>query len=314
MDVGEMADLVRRAYGIEADAIVHKRTVWGIVAGTSRYILKRARPQDSEERLRALADVLSHYPRLGVAAARPLETVRGTMRVSDGRGVWYYLQPWLEGRHVDASDESERLAVTRALARAQRAAPAKGALLALQTATLRDKWRAKLQLLERLKAIPVEAEIAESLHRIAARARAVYASYLDEARRPLAFCHRDLAPHNVLVGPGGSVMFIDFDHAGYDDPFSDPIQWVSHVAYLVPLCSGAYRRLWLAYAQAAELDEAELVSLVRLGAWPDIALRALAEAFRGAQSASRMWRLRYALRCEEDRARLHDAWLRELEA
>ncbi|AEJ44145.1 aminoglycoside phosphotransferase family protein [Alicyclobacillus acidocaldarius] len=313
MDAGEMADLVRRAYGIEAEAIVHKRTVWGIVAGTSRYILKRARPQDSEERLRALADVLRHYPRFGVAAASPLETARGTMRVSDGRGAWYYLQLWLEGRHVDASDESERLAVTRALARAQRAAPTQGVLRALQTATLRDKWRAKLQLLERLKAVTADAEMAELLRRIAARARAVYASYVEGAR-PLAFCHRDLAPHNVLVGPGGTVMFIDFDHAGYDDPFADPIQWVSHVAYLVPLCSRSYQRLWLAYAQEAELHEEHLVSLVRLGAWPDMALRALAEAFRGGQSASRMWRLRYALRREEERARLHEAWLRELEA
>ncbi|WP_062307528.1 phosphotransferase enzyme family protein [Alicyclobacillus sendaiensis] len=310
MDAGEVADLVRSAYGIEADAIVHKRTVWGVVAGASRYILKRARPKDSEERLRALADVLGHYPRQGVSAARPLETLRGTMRVSDGRGAWYYLQPWLEGRHVDASDELERLAVTRALARAQRAAPI-GAPRALQTATLRDKWRAKLQLLERLSAMPVEADVAESLQRIATRARAVYASY--EEARPLAFCHRDLAPHNVLVGPGGSVMFIDFDHAGYDDPFSDPIQWVSHVAYLVPLSPSAYRRLWLAYAQAAELDDDELLSLARLGTWPDIALRALAEAFRAGDPERRTWRLRYALRCEEDRARVHDAWLRELE-
>ncbi|MBF8378865.1 aminoglycoside phosphotransferase family protein [Alicyclobacillus mali] len=313
MDAGEMADLVRRAYGIVPDAIVQKRTVWGIVAGASRYILKRARPQDCEERLRALADVLRHYPGVGVAAAMPLATRTGTMRASDGRGGWFYLQPWLEGRHVDVRDESERLAVTRALARAQRAAPPGGLDSALAAATLRDKWRAKLQLLERLKGMPVEAEIADSLNRIAARARAVYASYLD-GTRPLAFCHRDLAPHNVLVGPGGSVMFIDFDHAGYDDPFADPIQWVSHVAYLVPLCQSAYRRLWLTYAQAAELGDEELVSLVRLGAWPDIALRALAEAFRGGEPERRVWRLRYAVRREEERARLHDAWLRELDA
>ncbi|WP_206831743.1 aminoglycoside phosphotransferase family protein [Alicyclobacillus fructus] len=314
MDASDIAHLVRVGYGLDVDAVVQKRTVWGIVAGTTRYILKRARPQDSEERLRALADILKRYPCVGVEAAFPLETVRGTMRVSGADGAWYYLQPWLEGRHVDVSDEAERLAVTRALARAQRAAQPGVAVDVLKYGALRDKWRAKLQLLERLQAVPADRDLAGSLRRIHARARSVYAQYEEEPVRPAAFCHRDLAPHNVLTAPGGRVMFIDFDHAGFDDPFSDPVQWVSHVAYLVPLCADAYRRLWMAYAQAAGLDEAGLVSLLKLGAWPDIALRALAEVFRAGQPEARMWRLRYALRCEEDRARMHDAWLRELDA
>ena len=314
MDASDIADLVRRGYGIEVDGVVQKRTVWGIVAGASRYILKRARPKDSEERLRNLAAVLARYPSAGVAAAPPIETARGTMRVSDGSGAWYYLQPWLEGRHVDVCDEAERLAVTRALARAQRAASPAERIDALRSGTLRDKWRAKLQLLERLQAIPADPEIAEALRGIAARARSIYAWYEGATPRSPAFCHRDLAPHNVLVGPGCQVMFIDFDHAGFDDPLSDPAQWVSHVAYLVPLCASAYRRLWLTYARAAELDDEGLVALAKVGAWPDIALRALAEAFRGGDPESRLWRLRYAIRCEEARASVHDAWLRELGA
>ncbi|SIT07283.1 aminoglycoside phosphotransferase family protein [Alicyclobacillus vulcanalis] len=311
-DVG-LAKLVRDAYGIEVDAVVQKRTVWGVVSGNARYILKRARPQDSEARLEALARVLKQCERVGVASAGPLKTVQNTFCAADAQGTKYYLQPWLDGRHVDVREEEERLAVARALARAQRAMlgdPPRE----LCTSTLRDKWRAKLLLIERLQSAPVDAEIAQSLRDVAARARQVYQAYLEDGPRRPAFCHRDLAPHNVLVGPGRNIAFIDFDHAGYDDPFADPIQWVSHVAFLVPLDPIAYRRLWLAYAQAAELSEAGLAALVRLGAWPDMALRALAEALRAGSPESRMWRVRYALRREEDRLRMHDAWLRELNA
>ncbi|GMA56296.1 hypothetical protein GCM10025858_07990 [Alicyclobacillus sacchari] len=125
MDVPDVASVARDAYGIRAECIVRKRTVYGIVAADGRqYIWKQAALGDTEERLQALARALVAYDRADVQAARPLPARNGRVLVEQEHGIRGYLQPWLPGRHVLTASRDERLRAIAAVARVQRAVQA----------------------------------------------------------------------------------------------------------------------------------------------------------------------------------------------
>jgi Ser/Thr protein kinase RdoA (MazF antagonist) len=305
-----------RSYGIQAQAIIRRRTVLGIVDEDGHaYIWKPARLGDDEARLAALAGLQSVYQASGTDVALPLRARSGRYltRVSDADTAGY-LQPWLTGRHVDVSVAKERLRVLSSLAAVQRASQQAGfpGQQVLTRGTLLGKLRMKEKALWRVwptveAAYPVLRHWRQPTERRMTYVLQSYKTYLarhHDDTADIAFCHRDLAPHNVLCQPEGRIGWIDFDHANYDDMLHDAIQFVGHTVFLAALSAEAYRELVETYVAAAEIDTERAQLLWTLTTWPDVLIRVCVEWVRQGCRKEGITRIDHAIACERKRMRL----------
>ncbi|EJY56303.1 aminoglycoside phosphotransferase [Alicyclobacillus hesperidum URH17-3-68] len=326
MDAPDVASVAKNAYGICAECIVRKRTVYGIVAADGRrYIWKQAAFGDTDERLQALARALEAYDRADVRAAAPLPKRDGRMLAECKDGNRGYLQPWLPGRHVQTASRDERLRAIAAVAKVQRAVQAAGypEHRTLRRGSLYGKLRVKANAIAKLwpqaaRELSQFAPFAVEAQARAERTIALYRANLEQTRsqwrQRATLCHRDLAPHNVLIDGDGNIALIDFDHAGYDDMYADPVQFISHTLFLNELRVPEYQEMWEVYAEHAALRRNELAILLGLAQWPDIWVRALAE-WGKAEAEERhhaVAKVQYAVACERRRSELNKAVLAKL--
>ena len=77
------------------------------------------------------------------------------------------------------------------------------------------------------------------------------------------FAQGDLAPHNVLVQPGGSVCLVDFEYSGWDDPAAPAAAFLAAETSRGLPATGAAAFL-SAYREAAALTTAEVRRMDRL--------------------------------------------------
>ncbi|WAH38416.1 phosphotransferase [Alicyclobacillus dauci] len=307
----ELVQAVSRWYGIDARAIVRRRTVQGIVAvDGSRYIWKPLSLRDDEERLAALAGLQDVFAESDTATALPLPTRDGhfIVRFSDQQGGGY-LQPWLSGRHVEVAVRRERLAVIRSIARIQRSSQRLGFphWSRLQRGTLLQKLRLKERAFSKIwttlesEYAPLRAwksKLQRQMQTVLQRYTAYLAEHQGQIKTHFAFCHRDLAPHNVLFQPNKGVAWIDFDHANYDDMLHDVMQFISHTTFLAQLSSEDFREMIDTYVEESEMSRDRTNLLWTLSAWPDILVRTLMEWYRNGCPADGVTRLDYAIACE----------------
>lgn len=314
IDDAELASALLASHGLRIASIVRKRTVQGVIAedGT-RVIWKPLTPRDDEARLNALAAMTSCYQSAGARVALPLAGIDGQsfiVRLDDGHAG--YVQPWLNGRHIDVAHRGERLEVLTSLARVQRASQTQLMPMYshLQRGTLFGKLRAKKRAIERVwddaarvcdLLLPWKTSIFKRMEYVLRTYDRHVANPQREWRKETAFCHRDLAPHNVLYLPGDAIGWIDFDHAGYDDMLSDAMQFISHALFLAPLTDATYRELFDVYGETARLSPEQTALLYTLSLWPDVLIRTLIEWVQSGFRPDGQVKLEYALQCERKR-------------
>lgn len=310
----ELAQTLLKSHGLQVHAVIRRRTVTGVVTENGqRYIWKPGRVRDDEARLQALSSLADTYTPFGQpAAALPIRTLAGSFLVQASATEFGHLQPWLVGRHVDVRVPAERMRVLTSLARVQRASQRAGypGYDVLQRGTLLTKFRVKERAMQRIwetaeRAYPAlgtwrndvfaqMAQVIQAYSQFVARHRSSWMEYT-------AFCHRDLAPHNVLFQPDGGIGWIDFDHAGYDDMCSDVLQFWSHTLFLARLTPEESREMLSFYADAAQLTTNRRALLFTLARWPDILIRSIIEWVRGGCREDGMTKIHYALLCERKR-------------
>lgn len=310
-------ELIREAltasYGLRVTAVVQMKSVYGVVcAGEHRtpgFVWKFASGSDTAARLEALAPVLAKLRRGGIAAAGPLRNRSGDLLTTLPDGRQGYLQPWLRGRHADYADRSQRLAVLRTVGRVHRLTAA--AITAVPAALctphpLARKLMWKRETLQRVwpdLAAHCPQAIADQVALFAAADAACQA--LARAAPAVAFCHRDLAPHNVLCrGTALAPALIDFDLAAFDDPLTDLVQVVNHFVFLGRPAPGDLREMVDVYRQAAGGNGYRKEVLWALLGFPDLLVRAAAEWVKAGCPPARRWRVVAVLQKERARRRV----------
>lgn len=305
-----IARALEQAYGFRVSCIVRRRTVLGIVADDGRrFIFKPMSDRDDETRLAALAATRAIFQQAGVEAALPIANSAGrfAVRPVEAGMAAGYLQPWLLGQHIDLADREERICAIQSLARIQRQSIELGrpSLSMLHHSELLNKLRVKERAMHRIwpsakLAYPLLGEVQNELFQRMSTAMQRYMSYLvrrqSASSHALAFCHRDLAPHNILWRGGGGVGLIDFDHASYDDMLHDAMQLIGHCVYLGRLTQDDFDDMLMIYAGEVGLSQQQLYLLRDLALWPDIAIRTVLELCRSGFPNRGQIRLAYALR------------------
>ncbi|MCL6454426.1 MAG: phosphotransferase [Alicyclobacillus sp.] len=301
-----LAATLEQRYGRTASSAATCGSAWVVETqcGT-RYVWKTLSPRAHPLSLAAMPYLGVRLAARGIRVAapvlgrdgRPLQPVAG-----NGRSVRLgYLQPWCSGAPLQMADRQQRLgglAATSAMhATLRRDVPAWLRAAGASSVPLYQKMRWKFRFLQavlpRLCAVlpGLQARSAELL-RAAATALTALPPETGGGRAaesapppcvdlprwvpPLTWCHRDLAPHNVLWREGVPV-FIDFDQSAWDDPLGDVVQFCNHALWSDSVSQPDFFELLEVYRRLAALSDAEWVRLCRLAHFPDNLVRAAAE-------------------------------------
>jgi len=302
------------AYGLQIRAVLPLRSVVGLLTDQGKLMGKRYTLQQGvpEERLRAIAQVRAQLAQAGVGPAY--------LRTVEGQDVWSYdhcpitVEPWLPGRHVDLRVATERQAAVQAVARLH-AARVDVPYELRHPPTLLQKLGHRLQRVDELVEngglvglTPVQWRVWRKRAQDALRSLPVdELSQLNrEERARGGYCHRDLAPHNILLRDGYPARLIDFDLSGVDSILYDLHQLFGHVSYAAPTIAHFERPLLEAYARIAPLSDRHVKMLDALAPFPALLLRELSEVqgMKRVRSVQRVTaRIRFACHVEERRLR-----------
>lgn len=302
------------AYGLRIRAVLPLRSVVGIVTDAGKWMCKRYLPAQGMdlERLQAVAQVKEQLAAAGVSPAY--------RRTQEGDYVWSYagdpvtVEPWVPGRHADFAKLAERVAAIQAIARLH-AARVRAPYVLQHPPTILQKLAYRLERAD-------EAAQAGRLVGLSERQWGQWRQMAQDVLRSLpirdiarltaedrakgVYCHRDLAPHNVLIDPGSPARLIDFDLSGVESPIYDLHQLFGHIAYAAPAVHDESQRLLEAYARLAPLTDRHVRILRALEPFPTLLLRELGEArsARGTRGLRRAQaRVLYAREVEERRLR-----------
>lgn len=312
IDSEKLAEWLARHYGVKLSSLVQLKTVYGVVGEDGeRYIFKRANPRDTETRMVALHRSGQALREHGVLTAMPMFNRAGhCLSPLGSNGDYGYLQPWAVGRHTNYADASERLAVVRAIGQLHAASRHLVGmhLVSLQQGTFLKKLRMKQRTVHEIwpQACANDAHLehlTRPLFRKMDECITAYSEWLNlNSGGPVnCFCHRDLAPHNLLHDDKQGFTFIDFDHAGIDDPIGDLVQVCNHSLFLSNVSDDDFCKLIESYNTANPLPEARIRLIHKLFEWPDVAIRTVVEWVRQGCPAVKRKRLRVAIAKERRR-------------
>lgn len=310
----DAAAAISSAYRFEIRAVLPRRSVVALYTSIGKWMCKRytTASEIDTDRLLAVGSVKEQLADQGLCP-RPLRTADGSrlLRLDDGSRV--VVEPWIRGRHANLKLSDDRAAAAQALARLHKAcvripfilrhpptivqklsyrlqaaseAAAAGELFGLSRDEWED-WRA----------------CAESALR-AAPTRTI-ARLTEEDRQSGVLCHRDLAPHNILIEPGVPACLIDYDLSGCDSPLYDLYQLYGHAAFVIPDHDGLLTELVGAYRRVGDLPDGHVAALRALLPFPAQLLREIADC-RRAHGARARARASVRVRCaaEAERRRL----------
>jgi Ser/Thr protein kinase RdoA (MazF antagonist) len=315
IDSTTLPEVLEQAYRVKVQSIVTLKTVFGIVSETGeRYIWKFVSNDLSKVRIERLAPVLHRLSNHGISLAYPVPTLDGSIVTTDNYGRHGYLQPWLRGKHVNYEDERERADALATVARMHRTSqrillheyvpmdirPPDGSLhnkLQIKRNALHNIWGKARAHLSELSSI--ELAVFEGCEQAL---RAVTA--VPWAPNPYvhAFCHRDLAPHNlILLHNEPKIALIDFDVSGMDDPFLDVMQIANHHVFSGRLKAGDFYHHVEIYMSNFPEQRHRIRTLWDLLRFPDVILRALTEWRKAKFSREHLQRVRAAINAERMR-------------
>ncbi len=281
---------IQTSYGLRIWATVPMRSVVGLVTDRGRFMCKRydADKGVSEERLRAIVDVKTQLEQAGLS--------RSYLSTCDGEPFCHWRQapvtvePWLAGRHADFSNAAERMRAMQAVARLHRAQLRIPFVLRHST-TILQKLAFRLaradEVASRGELLGISREEWEEWrgraeHVLRSLPHRQITALTNRDRATGVLCHRDLAPHNILMAAGAPARLIDFDLTGADSPIYDLHQLFDHMMYRHP--SGQWQNDALdAYCRVHPLGREHLEALAALAEFPSVLLREIGE-LRGARS------------------------------
>ncbi len=271
-------------FGIEAKSVDVVKTVYRVTdpVGTIYYV--KPCNHQSDERIAELHQVATRLSQSGLRLAVPILSRDGRYLVTLDDGVFGYVQPALPGRHADFRLRSDRVMSTAAAAHLHRLGSRMsvkwlrypvGLPLARKLATKRAAF---------LRVFP---EVESRLPYVRANKRAMLHALFVWDREPSTvalaspsrcFCHRDFAPHNLLVDDTRrKISVIDFDLAGFDHPFVDLVQIVNHSVTLSDVDRGLFVDTVEVYRRLYGLNPAEERWLWQLFSFPDVLVRSVLE-------------------------------------
>jgi Ser/Thr protein kinase RdoA (MazF antagonist) len=307
---------IRLSYGLDILAVVERRTVCGLVGTNVNWIWKPALENDDEQRLYDLARMTHYISQQGLPCGGPIPNRTGRFITIPYQGAKPgYLQMWLPGRHVNVTDKLERHAVIRAIAKLHMIG--KLPVFQMGSSLHRGRLLSKLRMKQRtLQGIwseantrtmvlsPLESYIFGTMEHCIFE----YENWLRKNGWMNTFCHRDLAPHNLLWNQSEdeeyAVSIIDFDHSGFDDPLHDVMQFTSHTIFLSNCTANDLEKMITTYAERTGLSNDRFELLCLLLRWPDILIRTVVEWYRHGYEQSKEIRVNHAVMKEEKRRQL----------
>lgn len=302
---------VQKAYDVKIWATLPMRSVVGLASDRGRLIVKRygQKQELSRERMEAIVDVKEQLANRGLCSPY-LRTIEGQGYYRLGSDL-LTVEPWIAGKHADFSDRFDRLRAVQAVARLHHVKLAVPYRLHV-TQSIAQKFSYRLR-----KAVDVVnagglqgisqkewdtcRRQAEHILRILPEEE--LQSLTQKSRDAGVLCHRDLAPHNILVQSGMPAKLIDFDLAGSDTPLYDLHQIFDHMAYRTGTLDWFDETLY-AYVAIHPLSLREQALLRLLLRFPTPLLREIGElqAAHSARSKKRAtMRVRYVNRLMQER-------------
>ncbi|KYP79356.1 phosphotransferase [Ferroacidibacillus organovorans] len=298
------------AYDLRIRAVVPMRSVTGILTNRGRLIVKRYTPERDVPlaRLEALASVRKQLASAGLVPPY-LETVSGESFVWLS-GHPTTVEPWLRGRQSDFSIREHRRSAAAAVARLHSVRIRIPGMLRL-TPSLMQKLSHRLKQASHqveLRGLPGMTDEAwtalrrQAEQQLRALVESGLARQLERDREEDILCHRDLAPHNLLMEEGGIAVLIDFDLAGLDSPLYDLHQMIGHMSYSGVSLKHIYDDVLDAYTMIRPLANAQVEALWQLREFPMLTLRELGDGPK--RPSNDQWarlsrRIAYALKTEQ---------------
>jgi len=302
-------------YGLVPESVISMKTVIGIVQSSShRYIWKYATEAMDERKLNSIFQATRQMNDNGIRAAGPLQNLAGGLLTTLENGKRGYLQPWLQGRHVNLKQRNERCLAIRTLAQIhgivdvpmQTPSPQMtgetpyARKLQAKRQAFYEAWSVASHRLKILQS--VESQVFSAINEACQASLEVppwRAAGEGSAGSGYAFCHRDLAPHNLIFdNESDSVGMIDFDLAGFDDPFADVVQFINHYVFLGTLERSDITELIDSYRNKQAISPVRFEALQQLLRFPDILIRATLEWVKSGCPANRTWRVIAAIERE----------------
>lgn len=281
------------AFPLEVESVIQMKTVFGIRSTSGeKFVWKFIEEGAPVKRLWHMQQVFERMGADGITFAAPIRTKRGALALKLADGRIGYLQRWLPGKTVSYARGPERTRALRTIARfhriasklplAERSIPADTFLyekLAAKRQVMTQLWKEAREKVPKLKGIERETFLAMDLGVRASKAWFPgRASQFPRLQVPAiyTFCHRDLAPHN-LVDMGDGVGIIDFDHAGLDDPFHDVMQISNHTVFVGMPSDSHFRDVVEEYLTENPQSPIRVQALWQLLRFPDILCRTVME-------------------------------------
>ncbi len=234
-----VAHEIEKAYGMKIWATLPMRSVVGLATDHGRFICKRYGKKQglSFERIKALVALKDQLALRGLCPSYARTRMGSGYVEFDGDVLT--LEPWIAGKHADFSVRADRMRAVQAVARLHHAQ--------IDVPMRFQNGQSLIQkFLFRLRKATEVVESGE-LMGLSYKEWEVYRDHAEHVLRNLpqeelrlltkkhrskgVLCHRDLAPHNILVQAGTPAVLIDFDLAGSDSPLYDLHQIFDHMIY-----------------------------------------------------------------------------------
>ncbi len=287
----KLADVLAEEYGIVVQQFVQMKSVIGIVAENGRHFVWKPVPQSEVHRVLAVHQEVMFLQRAGFRVASPVYSRYGSLVTRLPNGQVGQLLPWLPGQHLNLANRQQRLGAVATLAALHRVTLVprprehgqSSGVFHFTRGRFVAKFQLKLDLCRRLwptlsRTFPQLQPYTLKLFRELANLHQTLIQWEGQ----VAFCHRDLAPHNLLWGEHDhpflqKVGWIDFDLADWDDPLGDLVQVMNHTVALVSIGPGDLRQMVETYARNLPLSKQAILVLWRVLYFPDVFVRTVVQ-------------------------------------
>jgi Ser/Thr protein kinase RdoA (MazF antagonist) len=282
----QLANVLGDVYGITVQRFIKMKSVIGVVTQQGPHHIWKPVPQSVVRRVSLVYQPLLFLQQAGFRVALPVTSRTGSLVMRLPNGSVGQLLPWLSGSHLNLANRQQRLAAVASLAAWHKATVASMPETSLQSANSNlqrgkfvTKFQFKINLCARLW--PSICSIFPQLQPYTSplfKKLSDLTQGIAQWQGSMAFCHRDLAPHNLLWEEKDAELqrkigWIDFDLADWDDPIGDLVQVMNHTVALVAIRSGDLPEMVETYAQNLPLSREAISMLWKALHFPDVFLR-----------------------------------------